>query len=245
MYRPVIVCLLVALAGSARADKPEAGLDAARQTYADAVEKARKQLLDALTAAAKAAMTSGNLDVLKMIQAEKEEFEKNGKLPASARMKTAVQSYHQATKQAAAALEKAYENTVRDLTKAGKITQAEAVQEELKKFRAANAPPHPPARPAVEAPGREELQKFLCDTTWTLDGGIKFKADGSIHQKTWEALGLSTKWEVVDRRTVVILVEKGRPTNRTAVLVFSEDLSEFRGFLFDGSKMPAQQRQKP
>ena len=55
-------------------------------------------------------------------------------------------------------------------------------------------------------------------------------------------MGLVTKWEVVDRRTVVILIEQGRDTNRTITITFSEDLTEFQGFLFNGTRMPVQKR---
>lgn len=239
MFRPLFgLSLVILLAAGARAEDPGMTLDKARQAYISATEKARMQLLDAFAAAAKTAMTSGNLDALKMIQAEKDEFEKNGKVPTSTRMKTAVATYQQATKLAAAAYEKALDNAVRELTKAGKIAEAEAAQEELKKFRAAHAPP----KPTVEAATHGELQKALADTTWTLDGGMKLKADGYVQCKLWESAGLAVKWEAVDRRTVVIVIEKGRDTNRTMAITFSEDLTEFGGFMFDGKRMPVQKR---
>jgi hypothetical protein len=68
---------------------------------------------------------------------------------------------------------------------------------------------------------------------------MTLKPDGSLECKGWDFV---VRWEVIDRRTVVFFIEKGRDTNRVAVLMFAEDLSEFRGFDFHGPKLPVSKR---
>jgi hypothetical protein len=242
MIRPLLaMCLMVSFTGAALAQKPpEAALEKARKTFAAASDRARKELLESFAYAEKVAINAGDLDGVKTIRSEKEAFDNGGKLPVSPRMKKAALVYQVEMKQATAALERTYELVVRELTRAGKIADAEKVQAELKDVL--NKSPTVKIDRPGEVGSKADLQKFLPETTWTLDGGLTFKPDGSVVVKQWAEDGLVTKWEVVDRRTVVIIVEKGRDTNRTVVITFSEDLTEFGGFLFDGSKMSGHKR---
>jgi hypothetical protein len=90
--------------------------------------------------------------------------------------------------------------------------------------------PRKPPRPEAVL-DREDLAAFLAGTEWDWDG-LRFKADGYVAQPNWQAAGLVTRWEAVDRRTVVLVIEKGRNHNRYAVLTFFGDLGEFAGFDF-------------
>jgi|GEM_PF-4755026 len=219
-------CLALGMTGlSSRAEEPEVTLEKAKKMHSESIEKARNALLDAFAMAMKIATGSGNLDVVKSLQAEKDAFESAGKLPTSARMKSASLSYQLALKHANVLLEKAYEQAVKDLTKGGKLAQADAVQTELKEFRSK-------ALGAVRT--KEDLRRILSGTSWVWGEGLKLKPDGYVEQKDWQSGGLVTKWEAVDRRTVVLWIEKGRNENRYAILMFSEDLTDFQCFDFNG-----------
>jgi hypothetical protein len=234
------LCLALGLAGNARSDEPDEVLKKAKKSYYEATDKARATLLEGFASTIKTATASGNLDVVKALQAEKEAFESSGKLPTSARMKAAVAAYQVSLKQATTALDKAFEQAVKDFTKAGKLAQADAAQAELKEFRSRAPAAH--LKPA-DVTTKEDLRKYLIDTVWTWDEGLRFKADGYVEQKQWTSAGLVTKWEAIDRRTVLLWIEKGREENRYAVLTFSEDLSELRGFDFNGKdRLPALKR---
>jgi hypothetical protein len=232
----LFIGLVFTLTGAARGQEPREALDKAKAEYAEASDKARAALLDALAAAHKSATAAGNLDVVKSIQAEADAFEKNGKVPTSPRMKNAVATYQASMKQATAAVTKSYEQAVRDLTKAGKIADAEAVQAGLKEFRTAGGG----RVRAFEVATKEDLQRHLSDTFWLLGDGTKLRADGLVENRGWAAF--VTSWKAIDRRTVVLVIEKGRNDNKLAILTFSEDLTHFTGYDFNGDKYPVAKR---
>ncbi len=238
---PLALATLMLLAAMSMAQDPEANLAKAKKTYQEARDKARKNLLDAFASASKTATANGSLDTVKAIQAELDAFENENRLPTSARMKAAVANYQLNMKQAGAALEFTYEQAIKDLTKAGMLAQAEAVQSELKEFRSKVLGNN--LRPA-EVQTKEDLKQYLGNTTWAVDMDFTLKPDGSTTQKNWESRGLVVRWEVVDRRTIVLFITKGRNSNLTATYTFSEDLSEFHGFQFDGSRVAAAKRKQ-
>jgi hypothetical protein len=231
MLRSLLV-LCFALGFFARADEPEPdpALTKAKKAYSESSDKAKAALLEAFATAIKTATASGNLDVVKALQAEKEAFEAGGKLPASARLKQAATTYQATMRQAARTLEKDFDQTIKDLTKAGKLAQAEAAQAELKELRSRTVAT------------KEDLQKHLSDSVWAWDDGLKLNADGSTEQRAWQAARLVTRWEAVDRRTVVLWIERGRDSNRTATLVFNEEMTEATGFGFDGARIKSLKR---
>jgi hypothetical protein len=239
MFRPLLfVCLAVGFSNSALAEDPIENLEKAKKAYSEAVEKAKHALVEGFATAIKTATGSGNLDVVKALQAEKEAFEGSGKLPSSARMKPALTAYHTSLKQAMATIEKAYDQTIKDLTKAMKFSEAEAVQTQRKEFHAKGGSNLRPA----DVIAKEDLQKYLVGTSWEWDDGMTLKADGYVTQKNWDGRGLVTKWEAVDRRTVVLFIEKGRTQDRTATLVFNEDLTDLSGYSFDGTRITSMKR---
>jgi hypothetical protein len=97
------------------------------------------------------------------------------------------------------------------------------------------------AVPSVES--HEELKKALNDTDWQWAAGLRLKANGYTTQADWDRRGLVTRWEPFDRRTALLIIEKGRAENRYAILQFSEDMNQFTAFPFEGvGRMPAMNR---
>jgi len=81
-----------------------------------------------------------------------------------------------------------------------------------------------------------DLRKHIEGALWQWDGGhgekILFGKDGYIQHPGWTARGLVTKWTIVDCRTVLLEVEKGRTNDVYAVLLFSNDCSSYAGYNF-------------
>ena len=227
---------VVLVAGAADAPAP---LTKARKDYQDSVEKARTTLLDAFASAIKTSTSSGDLDAVKALKSEKEAFEAGGTLPTGAHVKAAARNYRLSMRQAGLVFERAADQVIKDLTKAGKLTEAQATQAELKEFRMRS--PTTGAR-TTEVETKEDLQNYLPETVWDWGTGLKLRADGLLEQREWTANSLVTKWEAVDRRTIVLWVEKGRKSDRTAILTFNEDLTEFQGFGFDGGRLGVMKR---
>jgi len=224
------------------ADPIRAELTKAKKAHAEAEAKARAALLGAIDDAVKAVAASGDLEGVKTIQAEKKAFEESGKLPSSVRLRAAAAEYQKATHTADAALEKVYDKAIKDATKALKIDLAEAIQAELKEFRSRGATKVPDKGPVgqrrSDVATKDDLKRFLSGTEWKWpDSGenavIKFKADGHIGNADWEERGFLMKWEAIDRRTALLIIEKGRPNNRYAIYCFSEDLTQFTGHDFE------------
>lgn len=76
----------------------------------------------------------------------------------------------------------------------------------------------------------------LNDTFWQWDGPygetILFQADGTVEHAGWTGRGLVTRWEAIDRRTVLLIIDKGRTQDLYAVLMFDEAVSAFAGYNF-------------
>lgn len=236
----ILFGLAAGLGSPIRADEPDAiraELAKAKKVHAEADAKAKTALLAAIDDTIKAVAGAGDLDGVKALQADKKAFQDSGKVPDSARLRTATAEYVRATKAAQAALEKSYDKAVKDATKALNIDLAEAIQAELKETQARAAGPKAadkvPAgapRPAAVAT-KQDLKRFLSGTEWQWGPGIKLKPDGYFSHPEWDRDFL-IRWEAIDRRTVLLVVEKGRDHNRYAILTFAEDLTEFRGYDF-------------
>jgi hypothetical protein len=95
----------------------------------------------------------------------------------------------------------------------------------------------------------QELREHLLGTRWQWDGTageiITFKEDGFIECKEWTRRGLFTSWVVIDRRTVLLTIERGRDNDRYAVLTFNDDMSAFNGFDFHRAGKLATSRRLP
>lgn len=95
----------------------------------------------------------------------------------------------------------------------------------------------------------KELRERLRGTQWQWDGGggevVTFKADGYIEHEGWTESGLLTRWDVIDRRTVLLRIERGRDRDRYAVLTFNDDMTSYDGYNFHGCKKLAASRRLP
>ena len=84
----------------------------------------------------------------------------------------------------------------------------------------------------------KQLKEHIADSLWQWDGDggekIFFNGNGYVENQSWTSRQLVTRWETIDRRTVLLEIESGRTQDLYAVLVFSEDLSSFNGFNFHG-----------
>lgn len=186
-----------------RADEPDPirkEVDKARAARADAEAKAAAAMNAAFDEAIKTVAGLGDLDGVKTLQTEKKAFQESGKVPTSTKVRIAAAEYQKAIRTAQAALEKAYDQAIKESTKALKIEQAEALRAELKALMPNSAKPEKekekeketrvvptPPQTSKLAKDRAALTARLSDTTWTWgdEGGgarIKFRADGQVEQ---------------------------------------------------------------
>jgi hypothetical protein len=132
-----------------------------------------------------------------------------------------------------------------------KLDQARTIKEEWEDFRA-NKTVAPKARRKEDAPllpenvaTKEQLKKFLAASEWSWEKeSVTLKPDGYVRQAGWESRGLITRWEAIDRRTVLFILEKGRGSDRIAVLKFADDFSEYNGYDFVAKPLIAMKRKR-
>jgi hypothetical protein len=137
--RPLLIGLVVVIGATpavAQDDPILVALDKAKAAHADTVAKARTALIAALDDAIKTVAEAGDLDGVKALRAEAKAFEDSGKVPTAARLRNKVGEYQKATRASLATLEKAFDQAVRDSTKALKIEQAEAIRSQWKEIAA-------------------------------------------------------------------------------------------------------------
>lgn len=91
---------------------------------------------------------------------------------------------------------------------------------------------------AAENAYTHELRQYLNNTLWQWDGDggetVFFNENGGVENDGWTKRHLITRWEVIDRRTVLLKIERGRSRDLYAILTFKEDLSSFDGWNFHG-----------
>ena len=88
---------------------------------------------------------------------------------------------------------------------------------------------------AREASDGFDLKAALIDTKWEWNGAdeeVVFERSGFVGNPGWEERGLRTSWLVIDERTVLLIIETGRTTERYAVLRFGEDMTQYTGHDF-------------
>ena len=87
-------------------------------------------------------------------------------------------------------------------------------------------------------PGRE-LRKHLRGTKWQWDGGggeiVVFGDNGYVGHEGWTRRGLITRWDAIDKRAVLLRIERGRTRDLYAVLTFNDKTTAYDGFNFHGS----------
>lgn len=81
-----------------------------------------------------------------------------------------------------------------------------------------------------------QLKKELTETTWQWDGDggeeVHFQKNGFIEHPGWTKRGLKTQWIVIDKRTVLFKIVKGRNSDRYAILTFNENMTAYNGHIF-------------
>jgi hypothetical protein len=228
MFRPALVAVLL-VAAPALAD-PTADLERAKAAHAKELGRLRDQLLAAFDAEIKAQRDAGG-PPLNYLLAERRAFADNGVTPILPQMRKAAEKYLDGKRAAEEQLATALD--------------AAGHREEAKRLRDG---PEPPAKrktaaaPAVET--KADLARHLANSSWPWapQEDLRLAADGSASTPKWKE---PVRWEVIDRRTVVLYVVGGRDRDRLAVLRFSEDLGSFTGFGFDGRPFHDPRRRKP
>ncbi len=90
----------------------------------------------------------------------------------------------------------------------------------------------------LTCPAGRQLAEHITNSLWQWDGAggekITFNANRLVENEGWTARKLVTRWQVIDRRTVLFEIESGRSRDSYAVLTFNEDMSSFDGFNFHG-----------
>jgi Lectin C-type domain len=100
---------------------------------------------------------------------------------------------------------------------------------------------------------RVTLDGFLPGTAWEWGGGtpeskrwndgrIVFEADGTVTNPNWQGQGQTHRWEVIDRRTILLTFTGGRETGVFAVLRFTEGLDSYTGVGQNGDTLPVNRR---
>jgi hypothetical protein len=92
--------------------------------------------------------------------------------------------------------------------------------------------------PITSTSANSRLAGAIAGTTWHWDAPnerISFGKDGLIRHPGWEERWLVTSWQAIDEHTVLLTIEKGRRSDRYAVLVFNADFTEYGGYNFHGA----------
>ncbi|MCP4262534.1 MAG: LamG domain-containing protein [Planctomycetes bacterium] len=83
-----------------------------------------------------------------------------------------------------------------------------------------------------------KLRKHLRGTMWQWDGSggevVRFVDNGYVKHEGWTRRKLITRWDVIDRRTVLLRIERGRNHDLYALLMFNDEITAYDGFNFHG-----------
>lgn len=151
--RILAIAILFPLASfAADEDKIAKELEAARTSYAKQIEDSQKKFLASIETEIKNAAKSGSLDAVKALQQEKAAIEADFEHDSKAtRLRPAVTRYKAEIKTAKDKLKASLTKGVMAYTKELKISEAEAIDAELKALVAGN-PPATTTKPATIAP---------------------------------------------------------------------------------------------
>ncbi len=153
---------------------------------------------------------------------------------AVARAKT---DYEQKLREAREALLADLDKAQKDASNAGDLDEAVKIRDARKVI----------AEGARDVATKADLRNALAGTRWNWgDVPLVLQADGRARHALWEADKLLIRWEAIDRRTALLVIEKGRDHHTVAVLEFSEAIDEFKGFDFGGrQKLETKKRLPP
>ena len=222
----------------------EKEITGAKAEYSDALKKAKADLANAFDTAREKIASSTTIagaqkiGRLETLAKEKTAFETNDYLPRSSQMQPAVQLFQQALGKTRQAFGKSVESAAKSYLDRKELANYEAVLKDKQAFL---------EQTTLEA--KELLRVALTGSVWQwgTDGDLVFRKDGYVGHKGWEAGGLVTRWEVLDRRTVMLEIERGREKNIHEILVFSESIGEYTAFGFGntiGNKTEPKKRRR-
>jgi len=120
-------------------DAPDAvkgELEQARTAYEQQLETAKSKLAAAADAKLQEYTAKGDFESVKEIKSESEAFERDGAIPKSGKLSSVTAKYKSEVRAAAAALQKALEKAKSEYTKAKMLSEAEAIDDELKELTA-------------------------------------------------------------------------------------------------------------
>jgi hypothetical protein len=102
----------------------------------------------------------------------------------------------------------------------------------------------PPPRGKVDT--ASALQRYLADSKWEwgADDMLVLSRNGIVQDANWQSRGLVTRWEAIDRRTVLMMIDKGRDDNRCAIMRFNETLTGYDAINFEGGAKQNNRRLK-
>ena len=230
VFATIVIVAVATVSGlsSDDADPITGRLDKAQAAYAADLESARSALLALIQREATAAQDAGSLDRLKKAMADREGFAERGELPKS----VSTTEYLSAMAKARDRLEVAYTQARKEFTKAGKVTEAEAVDAELdrlKKNKTKSAPLTPkmiPKEPiAKRIAAREKLSLALVNTKWNWverRSTLMFHTDGTAIFRSDDSATIAL-WNTVDDYRVLLMW----PSNDVDILVFSPNYQSF------------------
>jgi len=134
---PLLTACGVLVCGMAVAaeDPIQKKLSAAKEEFAEAVEKARSGLLSDLRKREEIAQNVGDLRALVKVRAEAKAFVEKRELPRS----VSVKGYESQMRTACARLDESYAAAIKQYTKDGKIALANAIDEERTNFKKDNS----------------------------------------------------------------------------------------------------------
>jgi Trypsin-like peptidase domain len=159
---------------------------------------------------------------------EKKAFETTFQIPSSEPMRAAVAEYKRDLKTATATMAAAYDSVISAANANGNDELAAEGVEEKNSLNSVldekrrGAPFGIGLKSAINS--RQQLREFLKDSEWEWGPGTYFKVNGYAENPDW---GAKTRWEAIDRRTAILIIESGRDVDRYAVLCFSEDCMYF------------------
>ena len=110
-------------------------LNQAKQLYVAVVDEAKKELLTALDKHVSDVAATGDLDAVRAVLAAKENLKTTGTVPDSPALAQVTGPFQAVQTKAAESLVQSYEAAIREFTKALKIEQATALQNEMKAFQ--------------------------------------------------------------------------------------------------------------
>jgi hypothetical protein len=215
-------------------------LNKAKAAHTKELTRLRDKLLADIDAVIKAEDARGaGIDYLLK---ERKGFVESGVTPILPKLLPSSREYLEEKKAADAKLAKAYTVAISSLRDRGKNTESASLAKELEEIQVRKTETGPPVIAGRKVESKEELKTEVSGSTWAWwtgpDEEVRLQPDGKVSHNNWNKLGFVIRWEAIDRRTVLLVIEKGnRDNNLVAVMALSEDMTKYTGYGFEGVKI--------